>query len=54
MSAMLKSKENLLPREGALLTRAETVMADLRNLADSVTSAHYGAWKEGASELRAQ
>ena len=54
MAAMLKSKENLLPREGLLLNRAETVMADLRNLADSVTSAHYTSWSEGASELSPQ
>ncbi|HTL17368.1 MAG TPA: sulfotransferase, partial [Patescibacteria group bacterium] len=54
MKAILMSKEKLLPREGSLLRNAETVMSDLRNLADSITAAQYRAWKESSSALDPQ
>lgn len=51
MQAMLKSKELLLAKEGAVLGHAEKVMNHLRALADSLTPAHFGRWRLQAQEL---
>jgi tetratricopeptide (TPR) repeat protein len=44
MQAMLKSKELLIAKEGAILRHADTVMGHLRALVDSLTKAHFDRW----------
>jgi hypothetical protein len=46
MAAMLKSKELLLQREGALRQNADAVMAHLRALVDSLAPAHFKRWAQ--------
>jgi tetratricopeptide (TPR) repeat protein len=44
MQAMLKCKELLRQREGAIHQHAEVVMGHLRALVDSLTPAHFASW----------
>jgi tetratricopeptide (TPR) repeat protein len=46
MSAMLRSKELLLREEGPVRRESDAVVGHLRTLADSITPAHFRAWRE--------
>jgi tetratricopeptide (TPR) repeat protein len=54
MSAMLKCKELLLPREQPALREADVVLRQLTQLADSLTAADFARWKAEARDLAPQ
>ncbi len=51
MQAMLKCKEILLQREGRMRKEADTVLGQLRGLAESLTPQHFQRWLEAGREL---
>src|SRR5947209_9477331 len=54
MQAMLKCKELMMPNEAALLKSSEAHQHQLRNLAESMTAAHFQGWQEEVREFPLQ
>lgn len=54
MEAMLKCKELLLQREGAVRQESEVVLRHLCGLAESLTTAHFRRWAEAARAFPAK
>jgi tetratricopeptide (TPR) repeat protein len=51
MQAMLRSKEFLQAKEGAIFTHAGAVMGHLVSLVENLTPAHFARWRAQAAEL---
>lgn len=54
MRAMLRCKELLLAKEGAVFRHAESVMGHLRALVDGLTRSHLERWRTQASDFPAR